>query len=78
MTTNKVDIAMDKFTAIQEIYQMSTEELDDFQDRLDIRLFWFYIATQETEADQKLEMMSDSDMEVKWADFDGEDVYLHN
>lgn len=59
MATTKSDIAMDKFMEIQELYQMDVENLEDFLDRVTVRLNSLIMWAQETEADRELEMRSD-------------------
>lgn len=63
MTTTKVDLAMDKFVDIQELYQLSTEELDELNDRVDTRIHSLFLWAKETEADRELEMRSNAEEE---------------
>lgn len=59
MATTKVDTAMDKFMDIYELYQMDSDELDEFQDMVEKRLLSFRLGAIETKADRMQEFESD-------------------
>ena len=59
MATTKVDTAMDLFMDIYELYQMNTEEIDEFQDMVEKRLLSFRLGAIETKADRMQEFESD-------------------
>ncbi len=72
MATTKVDTAMDLFMDIYELYQMNTEELDEFQDMIDKRIISFRLWAIESEADKMQEF--ESDMKEEESENDSEDT----
>ncbi|MBP9780138.1 hypothetical protein KBD33_05980 [Candidatus Gracilibacteria bacterium] len=72
MATTKVDTAMDLFMDIYELYQMNTEELDEFQDMIDKRIISFRLGAIESEADKMQEF--ESDMKEEESENDSEDT----
>ena len=62
---------------IQELYQMHVENIEDFLDRITVRLNSLIAGAQETEVDRELEMKSDMEEEKDIYDDDtGEIVSL--
>ena len=55
----KVDLAMDKLMQISELFQMNLEELDDFQDSIEKRIYSLRLGAIQTQADRMQEHEDD-------------------
>jgi hypothetical protein len=79
MSTTRVDKAMDIFMDNELMYQMNEEELNEYLDRVNQRLFSLILWAKETEADRELEMRSDAEEEpYEIPGFEGTTEQLNN
>jgi hypothetical protein len=56
----KVDIAMNAFISMVDLYPMSSQEIGEFQDRANVFLDILYRSIKETESDSMDEYKSDA------------------